>query len=263
MLINMSVVRVDGDTQVRVKIDESVVTEYSQMMIDGVLFDPIVVFNDGRYLWLADGFHRFLAAEKLKLTQIEATVKMGGVEDAKLYAFAANSHRGESLTHQDIKKIVLMMETHPVCKKWTVKQVAKHIGKSEATIYRAKRHTRSYPAALPKPLEPAKEPTPEPPSDEIKELTDTINALAEENETLKDQVLIAAAGLEDFEKSDVEKMMNHLRKRIADLELEVRIITESRNFMQEKNAELVRTVKNLKYKLARLQNAPDRLGKVT
>lgn len=262
MLINMSVIRVDGDTQVRVKIDESVVTEYSQMMIDGVLFDPIVVFNDGRYLWLADGFHRFLAADKLKLTQIEATVKMGTVEEAKLYAFAANSHRGESLSPQDVKKIVLMMETHPVCKHWTVKQIAKHIGKSEATVYRAKRQTRSYPAALPKPLEPAKEPTPEPPSDEIKELTDTITALAEENETLKDKILIAASGLEEFEQVDVEETIKQLRKRVSDLELEVRILTESRNFMQEKNAELVRTVKSLKFKLARLQNAPNRLGKV-
>lgn len=263
MLINMSVIRMDGDTQVRVKIDEAMVTEYAQMMLNGVVFDPIVVFNDGRSLWLADGFHRVHAAIKNDFTQIDATVKMGTQDEAKLYAFAANGHRGMSLSPEDLKKIVFEMETHPVTKHWTVKQIARHIGKSEATVYRLKRVRRSYPerparlAQLEAPQE-----APEPPTEDVRELADTINTLAEENEILKDRLLVVQSGLEEFEQVDMEARLNVLRKRISDLEMEVRVLTESRDFLQNRNAELVATIKSLKFKLARLQNAPSRLGKV-
>ena len=262
MLINMSVVRLDGDTQMRVKIDESVVTEYAQMMLNGVSFEPIIVFNDGRCLWLADGFHRFYAAVKNDCTQIDATVKMGNLEEARLFAFAANGHRGESLTAQDIKNIVFKMETHPATKTWTVKQIARHIGKSEATVYRAKRQTRAFPSQL-APTPSAKEPEQEPEKvEDTQELVDTISVLAEENETLKDQLIIAQAGLEEFEKVDVEERFKVMRNRISELELEVRTLVEARNFLQNRNAELVATIKSLKYKIQRMQNAPERLGKV-
>jgi ParB-like chromosome segregation protein Spo0J len=263
MLINMSVIRMDGSTQVRVKIDEAVVTEYAQMMLNGIVFDPVVVFNDGRYLWLADGFHRVQAAIKNDFTQIDATVKMGSQDDAKLYAYAANGHRGISLTPEDLKKIIFDMETHPVTKTWTVKQIARHIGKSEATVYRLKRVRRSYPerpARLPQ-LEAPTE-APEPPTEDVKELADTITTLAEENEILRDRLLIVQSGLEEFEQVDMESRLNVLRKRISDLEMEVRVLTESRDFIQNKNAELIKTIKSLKFKIARLQNAPSRLGKV-
>lgn len=262
MLINMSVVRVDGGTQVRVKIDESTVTEYAQMMLNGVVFDPIVVFNDGRYLWLADGFHRFHAAVKNDCTQIDATVKMGTQDEAKLYAFAANGHRGMSLLPEDIKKIVLEMETHPLTKHWTVKQIANHIGKSEATVYRLKRLRRSYPERPARIIQPDPPAAPAAPPEDIQELADTITTLAEENEILKDRILVVQSGLEEFEQVDIEARMAAMRKKISDLEMEVKVLTESRDFLQNRNAELVATIKSLKFKIARMQNAPARLGKV-
>lgn len=262
MLINMSVIRLDGDTQMRVKINDDVVAEYAQMMLNGVSFDPIVVFNDGRSLWLADGFHRYMATRRLDGSQIHATIKMGSLEDAKLYAFAANGHRGESLTKEDIKNIVEKMENHPVTKNWTVKQIARHIGKSEATVYRLKRKARSYPTAPPAPIPTAK-PDPEPlQKEDVQELTDTISLLAEENESLKAQLVLAQSGLEEFEKVEVEDTMNQLRQRITELEMEVRTLIESRNMLQNRNAELVTIIKSLKYKISRLQHAPNRLGKV-
>ena len=262
MQLKLQEIRLDGNTQPRSRVYDETVTSYTESLLDGAKFPPVDVFFDGKHYWLADGFHRFYAAVKNDCTQIDATVKMGNLEEARLFAFAANGHRGESLTAQDIKNIVFKMETHPATKTWTVKQIARHIGKSEATVYRAKRQTRAFPSQL-APTPSAKEPEQEPEKvEDTQELVDTISVLAEENETLKDQLIIAQAGLEEFEKVDVEERFKVMRNRISELELEVRTLVEARNFLQNRNAELVATIKSLKYKIQRMQNAPERLGKV-
>lgn len=46
----------------------------------GVVFPPIVFF-DGADYWLADGFHRLIAAEELGLTEFDADVREGTRRD--------------------------------------------------------------------------------------------------------------------------------------------------------------------------------------
>ena len=61
--LNLAVIRIDGGTQARAKIDDDVVQEYAAHMRDGDQFPPITVFHDGSDYWLGDGFHRYFATK--------------------------------------------------------------------------------------------------------------------------------------------------------------------------------------------------------
>lgn len=67
---------------------------------------PVVVFHDegaGVY-WLADGYHRFRAHEKLRLKSIRAYVIKGTLEDAVRFAATCNLARsGHEPSREDIK----------------------------------------------------------------------------------------------------------------------------------------------------------------
>ena len=53
----------DGGAQMRVEtIRVETVNEYASDMLVGAAFPPVVVFDDGKDLWLADGYHQHLHA---------------------------------------------------------------------------------------------------------------------------------------------------------------------------------------------------------
>src|SRR5690348_12642660 len=92
--LEIGLVRVDGGTQVREKLDETVVEEYAERMTAGDLFPPVVVIHDGEHYWLADGFHRLRARVKLEKETIDCRVFEGSCRDAILVAVKANSTHG-------------------------------------------------------------------------------------------------------------------------------------------------------------------------
>jgi hypothetical protein len=54
--------RLDGDTQPRVKLDDEVVREYTAAYAAKTKLPRLDVFYDNTNYWLADGFHREAAA---------------------------------------------------------------------------------------------------------------------------------------------------------------------------------------------------------
>jgi cell division protein FtsB len=98
-----------------------------------------------------------------------------------------------------------------------------------------------------------------PPSEDKQELLDAIDSLASENETLRDKISLGQYDGSEFEKIDLEERMDWMRKRITELELEVRTLTESRDYLQNRNAELLSAIKSLKSKLKKATNVSDRL----
>lgn len=56
-------IRIDGGTQSRAELNNTTVDEYTEAMLEGDTFPPIVVFFDGSSYWLADGFHRYFGAD--------------------------------------------------------------------------------------------------------------------------------------------------------------------------------------------------------
>jgi DNA-binding CsgD family transcriptional regulator len=91
----------DAGTQIRAAIDLKVVHEYAEAMTDGAIFPPVIVFADGAcrsdgsiYYYMADGFHRGMAAQRIKLLDIDADVRAGTKEDALWFAMGALGEAG-------------------------------------------------------------------------------------------------------------------------------------------------------------------------
>ena len=106
-LLGIDVVRIDGDTQSRDEINQSLINDYAEDMDRGDVFPAILVFFDGVSYWLADGFHRYFAVKKLGLGSISADVRQGTKRDAWLYSLEANGRHGERRTAADKRKSVL------------------------------------------------------------------------------------------------------------------------------------------------------------
>jgi predicted nucleic acid-binding Zn-ribbon protein len=270
-------IRIDGGTQARVKLNQDLVTEYAEHMKDGDKFPPITVFNDGSDHWLADGFHRFFAYKANNETMVEAEVINGTLEDATLYAFAANAKRGLSMSDEDNRNVITLMLKHPKWSLWSDREISRHVGVSNMTVGRVKQSLN-----LPKEdvvkftrqgkelemktgnIKRAERPVGTKPdlstinedkiaidnlNDQISGLSDTINELSNENTILKDKIAIGQWDATDMEKMDVEETIKDLREQVRVLEIENRALREGRDMYQNRNAELMATVKSLQAKL--------------
>lgn len=106
---------IDPQIQVRVAgLNEEAVDRYTQLLLNGGTFDdPIVCFDDGAGLILADGFHRREAYQRAAfhdetpatLPPLRGTVYPGGIQEALEYAETANLTHGQFLTQDDKRHI--------------------------------------------------------------------------------------------------------------------------------------------------------------
>src|SRR3982750_4393302 len=66
-MLELKKIRTDGGTQLRAKLSEKVIEEYAAAMREGhrAEFPPLMVFFDGTDYWLADGHHRYHAAQRV------------------------------------------------------------------------------------------------------------------------------------------------------------------------------------------------------
>ncbi|MEI8194330.1 MAG: hypothetical protein WCI73_00315 [Phycisphaerae bacterium] len=131
-LLDLSTIRLDGDTQPRVAIDEHVVKEYADLLNRGETFPPIEVICDGAAYWLVDGFHRYHAHRKLERLQIQAVVTGGTLDDARWRSLTANKTHGLRRTNDDKRKAVRKaLKMHP---DYSDPMLADHVGVSQPTI---------------------------------------------------------------------------------------------------------------------------------
>ena len=281
-VLNISTIRIDGGTQARVALNQDVVKDYAEKMRDGEKFPEIVVFHDGSDYWLADGFHRYFATKSNGTVSIEADVRAGTLDDATLFAFGANGKRGLSMTPEDNRNIIYAMLRHPDWSQWSNAAIAKHVGVSKMTVGRVKatldikeessvkkykdKHgnevkvdtdklkTKKAAEKVTKPDMSTGEINPFLEYEEkIKELTDTIIEQDKENQILRDQIAIGQWDASDIEKIDVQDTINELREQIRILEIDNKALRESRDMFQNRNAELMRSLKATQNKLKKLE----------
>lgn len=88
-------------TQTRVSTIDEAVDSYSESMKNGVEFPPIDLYFDGSKYFLADGFHRFLAAKRNEEKEISANVTEGSRLEALKHALGANATNGLYRTNAD------------------------------------------------------------------------------------------------------------------------------------------------------------------
>jgi uncharacterized ParB-like nuclease family protein len=130
--VKLQQIRIDGGTQTRAVINNEAVAEYSEAVLEGAKFPPVDVFFDGAEHWLADGFHRYHAHKRAKVTDIAATVHSGSKEDALVFALGANQANGLRRTNEDKRKCVtIALERWP---EWSDSRIAEICGVSHPTV---------------------------------------------------------------------------------------------------------------------------------
>src|SRR5262245_57326482 len=128
--VALATITMDEAAQTRVKTRTAMVREYAAAMKQqategGLRFPPIIVFSDGKSYWLADGFHRFLAARQAGLTEIAADVRPGTQRDALLHSISANSDHGLPRSRADRRKAVTVLLNDAEWSQWSDREIAK------------------------------------------------------------------------------------------------------------------------------------------
>lgn len=127
--------RTDGGTQPRAYTDHATVDDYAEAMKGGAEFPPVIVFSDGAALWLADGFHRVLAAHKLGHETVSADIRKGTVRDAVLFSVGANATHGRPRTNADKRHAVMTLLKDPEWAGWSDSEVARRCSVSVHLVH--------------------------------------------------------------------------------------------------------------------------------
>ena len=102
--IKLDEIIVDGGTQTRAALNEDTISDYAEAMTEGAKFPTVVVFASGTAYLLADGFHRFMAAQRCGWVEIDADVRKGSKQDAIKYSLGANNVHGLRRTNADKRR---------------------------------------------------------------------------------------------------------------------------------------------------------------
>lgn len=129
--LSLHKIRLDGGTQSREAISEEVVEQYALEMSVGVKFPPVVIFYDGSEYWMADGFHRYRAAESIQRGLLECDVRQGTQRDAILYSVGANDTHGMRRSNADKRRAVLKLLNDTEWGKWSDGEIARRCGVSQ------------------------------------------------------------------------------------------------------------------------------------
>lgn len=123
--IHLSALRAEAATQSRAKIDDSVHQEYAERMKAGDSFPPLIVFFDGKYYWVADGFHRIHGAKGAGLDRFPCDVRKGTQRDAIEFSLGANAENGLRRTNEDKRQAVLTCLKDSEWRKRSTTEIAK------------------------------------------------------------------------------------------------------------------------------------------
>jgi uncharacterized ParB-like nuclease family protein len=131
-MLDIAKIRIDGDTQPRLAIEQVIVAEYADLLESGTEFPPVQVVSDGAVHWLVDGFHRYFAHRKLGRKQIKAEVTTGLQEEAQWLSLTANKAHGLRRTNQDkAKAVIRALKMKP---ELSDNAIAEHIGVSNRMV---------------------------------------------------------------------------------------------------------------------------------
>ena len=123
-----SAITADPRAQARATMQESVVADYAELLASGVAMPPLIAFDDGDKVWLADGFHRHAAAIEAGLEEIAVEVRPGSLRDAILHGAGANAAHGLRRTHDDKRAAVSMLLADDEWARWADREIARRCG---------------------------------------------------------------------------------------------------------------------------------------
>lgn len=133
--LSVDLLRIDAGTQSRLAINEDVVAEYTEVITQAGIdwpFPPLDVFHDGADYFVADGFHRLLAAIRAKLASVPCNIHKGTASDARIFGMTANDRHGLRMSREDKRACVEWLLDNGG--KMTQKAVAEKAGVSTRTV---------------------------------------------------------------------------------------------------------------------------------
>ena len=139
--------RIDGGTQPRAAISDQTVSEYADLMHAGIVMPPVDVFFDGVDYWLADGFHRYHATQRLGEEYIRATVHTGTRRDAVLFSVGVNQEHGLRRTNDDKRKAVSTLLADDEWAQWSDREISRRCGVSNVFVSDVRRGFRTRSAS--------------------------------------------------------------------------------------------------------------------
>ena len=145
--IPLSRIRLEWEAQPRDAIIQEVLADYLDKIRRGVRFPAIEVYQDGEWFYVADGFHRTEATIRSEHTEIDATVRPGGLAAAIVASCAANQRNGAHRTNADKQRALeRMLRYYGDDPAWTDRRIGRHCGVDHKTVG-ALRPTTVPPAA--------------------------------------------------------------------------------------------------------------------
>jgi hypothetical protein len=144
VMVPLDRIPTDQGGQTRVHVHAGAVRDYAaamtaQLADGGLQFPPVVLFTDGRDYWLADGFHRVLAARKAGLAEIAAQVHPGTQRDVLLFAVSANGAHGLPRTRADMRKLVGLLLADVEWSQWSDREIARRCRVDHKVVSRLRR----------------------------------------------------------------------------------------------------------------------------
>ena len=251
-LLGIDVIRIDGDTQAREEISQSLINEYVADMEKGDQFPAVVAFFDGVEHWLADGFHRYFANKKLGIGSILTDVRTGTNRDAWLYSLGANGMHGLRRTNADKRKSVRRALDDFELQEWSNAEIARQCDVSPSLVATMRGDTapasRKFKMAdgtiaekrVPKRAEKTE---PEkvveaPAEDSGSEHDEMVAELVAENERVNDRLAVAAMDGTEEEKAMAADTIESLREELRILKIEMVAVKQSRDQFQAETAQL-------------------------
>lgn len=229
--ININAIRIDGGTQSRASLNESVVSEYAE---DLLALPPVVLFHDGSDYWLADGFHRYHAFRKASKASIPADVRTGTQREATLFSVGANQAHGLRRTNDDKRRAVNTLLNDAEWAGWSDRRIAEVCGVGHPfvaalrspVVAEKQKESRNTSAAkkansvesdstqtADKPTKPAPKPEATPPAIENDGMLTSDELVAEmqetqaENEQLQERVALMA---KDDKAAEIDKLLTRI-----------------------------------------------------
>ena len=137
----------DRSLQVRGEILAAKVERYMATMMDNGTdgapgyMDPIMVFyeDDDSPRWIADGFHRIEAAQKVGAAKMPVIFRQGTRSKALRFALGENGHHGFPMTNKEKRCAAALAVLDPELGKLTDQKIAGLIGCSPSLISDARR----------------------------------------------------------------------------------------------------------------------------
>lgn len=249
--LNILSIRIDSGTQSRVEMNEQTVSEYADAMKEGAEFPPLVVYHDGTEYYLADGFHRLIAAQRADKTSFPCEVIAGTLRDAILASLSANSSHGLRRTNADKRKAVLtILQDDEWLLTYTLREISKLCNVSYQLVANIKEELEK-PVNIDKKKKDIKKKVQVLDSKKKKEYDESaevIEELVKNNEELTQRLAVAVQPTEE-ERQSAQQLIDDLKEKVKLLTIECDALTKSRDAYQAENAELKKQVKMLQKQL--------------